>query len=280
NVKILRKKELTFIELLVSLAASTEEFTPDSESQRALVDRGNCIPLAIARLVGNCRGVADLLTKRGARALADQVEGVRSYDVWSQHLAELTRAAPTATLPSDTRLRPRYGLHIPASGSCLLHAENNGVPHCILATISDAGLVECWTGLRVVVVSRENVSVAFARSSDRSTVVTYTPQVNPPRDGELHFLHLRAGAFDDAAPTTPTPCILPEASSTYRPRRRLNVKTRPEPEPIASYTAPTSCPTPHQTDEDVIERAVTTHVGEELLVSLNLEVSLAMSVSY
>ncbi len=147
-------------------------------------------------------------------------------------------------------------------------------------TVSEAGLVECWSGLRALVVSRENVSLAFSKSIDRSTIVTYTPQVNPPRDGEHHFLHLRAGALDGEAATSSLPCILPETSSGCRPRRRLKSETPPGLAPLSARTAGTPRLLSQHSDDDAVESAVTTHVGEQLLRSLNQEVSLAMSISY
>ena len=118
--------------------------------------RGKGLPLAFAHATGEY-------------ALFSAAAASTSYTTYEQWSATLG----TVSNPAYRHLQPYFGLRVAVPGTYLLHAHCSGQPECMAICIELAGNVRLYDGEVQRSASGTQIEEAWAKSTDRSTVVTF-----------------------------------------------------------------------------------------------------------
>ena len=128
----------------------------DAESLK----RGNCIPLAMARLLPAKKAqILQALTASNHKNAEAEQSGSRCYNFL---LKEMSIWAA-----------PRLGLDTSKPGNYLLHMEDKGTPHCIACRVRDNELVELWDGLHKTRLLLPELVQLSEEAVDSNTIVTF-----------------------------------------------------------------------------------------------------------
>ena len=185
TVTIVEKRQLFFKELCASPVERVEE-----QIDAELLKRGNCIPLAMARLLPAKKDqILKALTAANHKNAEAEQSGSRCYNFL---LKEMSIWAA-----------PRLGLDTQKPGNFLLHMEDKGTPHCVACRIRDNELVELWDGLRKTRLLLPELVQFSEDAVDSSAIVTFQlfendrerePWMTKERSAAAVLLQLRAGA--------------------------------------------------------------------------------------
>ena len=210
EVNILEKRHLFFRELCRTPAESSEDAIDD-----VLLAHGNCIPLALARLLPGMKdAIIKSLAKPGQKNSEASQCGSRCY---RSVLDELQ-------LHAEATLK----MNVEDQGLYLLHVEHDGNPHCLACKVRENNLVEMWDGnykTRMLLSELQD----FAREAiDASSLVTFhvfqsraDEAATPPNDSNspekcLFGLHAGAGRMEtdwEGLLSNPCECSPPEPGS-------------------------------------------------------------------
>ena len=156
NVSVVEKRHLFFRELCRSPPESSEVPIENEE----LPAQGNCIPLALVRLLPDkLEDVLKLLNKKDHKNAAARRTGSRCYGFILKQLS--------------IAVAPRYGLMLDGAGQYLLHSEHDGNPHCLSCHIRDNGLVEIWDGVYKTRMNKSELMQFGAVALDSSSIATF-----------------------------------------------------------------------------------------------------------
>ncbi|CAE7336105.1 unnamed protein product, partial [Symbiodinium microadriaticum] len=161
----------------------------DAESLK----RGNCIPLAMARLLPAKKAqILQALTASNHKNAEAEQSGSRCYNFL---LKEMSIWAA-----------PRLGLDTSKPGNYLLHMEDKGTPHCIACRVRDNELVELWDGLHKTRLLLPELVQLSEEAVDSNTIVTFQlfendverePSHTKERSAAAVLLQMRAEAGSD-----------------------------------------------------------------------------------
>ena len=155
KVKILEKRHLYFRELCNGVSDREE-----TEVEQQLLQPGNCIPLAVSRLLPTKKqAVISELCKSSQQNTEALRVGSRSY-------ADVIAFASLHVCPS-------LGLDVQEPGLYLLHSEDQGRPHCVSCKVQDDGNVELSDGKFVMKMKREELRKFADDAIDGASLVTF-----------------------------------------------------------------------------------------------------------
>jgi hypothetical protein len=124
-----------------------------------LLQHGNCIPMALYHLTGECNrpAIITYISNMSDHLNAEAVErGTRSYRDTAALLGE--QIAPVAFAVLQV-------------GDYLLHTEHKGRPHCISVRVPDDNtMCSCFIGKHVAECSKEDLQKLMETSADFSTM--------------------------------------------------------------------------------------------------------------
>ena len=130
------------------------------EVDEKLLERGNCILLAITRLLPSKKGaVISELRKTSQQNNEAARVGSRSY-------ADVTQSLRIHAVPC-------LGLAIDAPGSYLLHSEHQGRPHCLSCSVQDNGVAEIGDGKYLTQMKCSELQKFADEAIDSSSLVTF-----------------------------------------------------------------------------------------------------------
>ena len=156
DVSVVENLHLFFRELCRSPPESSEVPVEHEE----LLAQGNCIPLALVRLLPDrLEDVLKVLNKKDHKNAAAKRSGTRCYSFMLNELS--------------IQVAPRYGLRLEGAGQYLLHSEHDGNPHCLGCHIRDNGLVEIWDGVYKTRMNTSELIQFGAASLDSGTIATF-----------------------------------------------------------------------------------------------------------
>ena len=140
-----------------------------------LLRAGLSVPVALAHASGRYSEVASLSRGVGRR---------RTYQDWF-------RACDKVWPARERSLLPCWGWHVPGDGSFLVHAEGAGKPRCVAFATLPGGFLHMYDGQTMVRLTAQEAREAWAKSSDRSTVVTFTVEATPANANGPRFTLLQ-----------------------------------------------------------------------------------------
>ena len=188
SVTIVQKKHLNFFEMLGDISSRVEDVSP---SDSALLKDGNCLHLALSRLMDLPEEVCSYLQNDSD---ASNITAVR----------RLARSVRSVAEAWKVTMVPHMGLHLPADGCYIVLSECDGRPHAVaMRCTQDRAQVLVWNQCSLHHCQLENVMRAAKSSSDYSTVVTFqvftsaeqaTWSEEMPRPTLQTLLDLQAGA--------------------------------------------------------------------------------------
>ena len=123
DVVFVRKEHFTFAEHIMSLGSVVPEMPMPSECVTRLCECGNAVATAVAY---STRRFADVLTKL-MTANAEEAE-LRTHASWKSFA---------------TGLPVTYGVDLPSTGAVVVHADENGRPHCVVVRAASETDVWC-----------------------------------------------------------------------------------------------------------------------------------------
>ena len=173
QVELVKKTDLTLLDRLRAKGVRQADITDPTGALSALVKAGQSVPLAVAHVTGQYHATYQAKTRASPNRK-------RTYADWFVVL--------DAVLPSGGKCwAPVWGLRIPARGSFLVHSEGEGRPGCVGLCVEDGGGLRMFDGKSVWVIGADAAREAYAESSDRSTVVTFAPEVAVERTTAPRF---------------------------------------------------------------------------------------------
>ena len=133
-----------------------------SQELSILKQRGKGLPMALANATGEY-------------ALFSAAAALISHTTYAQWSATL------GTVPSIShrQLQPHFGLHVAVPGIYLLHAHCSGQPERMAIRVELGGNVRLYDADVQRSVTVTEMEQAWARSTDRSTVITFAFGPNP-----------------------------------------------------------------------------------------------------
>ncbi|CAK0792945.1 unnamed protein product, partial [Prorocentrum cordatum] len=165
NINSRRHNEnLNFIELLRAKGLAVDDYDSGAPSSAGdqLLRRGNCIPCAFAAVTGQWQSVREKIS-------GQQVADFRKY----RDVAELL----------GTIFFPRASLQDCKEGRYLLHAEHDGLPHCVGAVFQHGEVVIFEKG-KAQKMSVSAFEECYASALDIKTVVAFCLDEDGIDDGE------------------------------------------------------------------------------------------------
>lgn len=189
RVHIRPKEHLTFVQ---AIAKATCSRTVEEIQDPVLLQEGNCIPLALSRLLpatdeclGKLRDAENPDTRAAAERKSRSMRQVQ--DDWKVCLV------------------PHVGLHVGDAPGALVISEHLGTPHCIgvRRVPNEPGLVDVWDGRDRSRIAIHSLDTLAADATDRRTIVSFflytTGDVLPAdrgagRGAHDRLLDLQAGA--------------------------------------------------------------------------------------
>ena len=186
EVNIIEKHHYLFRQLCRTPAESVEQPMTDEDLHK----HGNCIPLAIARLMPEkISDIKKLLQENNHKNKEAAQRGSRCYSSVLRYLS----IAVTA----------EHELNIEDKGRYLLHTEHDGNPHCLACQVDDNCLVTVWDGVYKTTMLLDQLLSCRDKAMDASTLVTFkligslgaaeAGEAKSPADA---LLGLHAGAGD------------------------------------------------------------------------------------
>ncbi len=155
RVTIAEKQHLTLFEACKKRTIHAR----DVDTQDQLLKKGNCIPCAVAHLLGSSNEVLSRLRNKTAENLAAQSRGARKYGQWTG--TGLGHLVPCEGMPAEL------------SGRYLLHAENGGSPHCVALWCAEDGTCHLIDGKTRHTVTSGILNECFLEAVDRDSVVFF-----------------------------------------------------------------------------------------------------------
>ena len=159
RVHIRPKEHLTFVQ---AIAKATCERTVEEVQDPVLLQAGNCIPLAMSRLVpatDECLGKLRDGENQDTRAASERnSRSMRQVqDDWQVCLV------------------PRVWLHLGDAPGALVISEHLGTPHCIgvRRVPNEPGLVDVWDGRDRSRIAIHSLDTLAADATDRRTIVSF-----------------------------------------------------------------------------------------------------------
>ena len=156
EVNIVEKHHYLFRQLCRTPAESVEE--PVAYEDLHL--QGNCIPLAIARLMPE--KLSDIKKVLEASNHKNKEAAQRGSRCYSSVLTSLNIA-----------VTPEHELNIEDKGKYLLHTDHDGNPHCLACQVGDNGLVSLWDGRYKTTMLLDQLLSFGDKAMDASTIVTF-----------------------------------------------------------------------------------------------------------
>ena len=187
EVNIIEKHHYLFRQLCRTPAESIEEPMADE----VLHLQGNCIPLAIARLMPE--KISDIKKLLEANNHKNKEAAQRGSRCYASVLTSLSIA-----------VTPEHELNIEDKGKYLLHTDHDGNPHCLARQVGDNGLVSVWDGRYKTTMLLDQLLSFGEKATDASTIVTFriagsldAAEVGAAAKPPAHvLLGLHAGAGD------------------------------------------------------------------------------------
>ena len=187
QVNIIEKQRYLFRQLCRTPAESVEE--PMANGDLRLP--GNCIPLAIARLMPEKAKDIDKLLRENTHKNKEATQ-------------RASRCYSSVLTPLSIAVAPEHEMSIEDKGKYLLHTEHGGNPHCLACQVGDNGLVTLWDGIYKTTMRLDQLLAFGDKAMDAGSFVALKVigSLNAAQEDEVTvspadvLLGLHAGAGD------------------------------------------------------------------------------------
>ena len=185
QVVVVEKQHLFFREYCRATGECSERDIND-----ILLQRGNCIPLALARLMPQkLDDILHCISKENHKNAEANIAGSRCYGYLFKELR--------------INAAPEYGVTVKEPGNYIVHMENDGNPHGIAFHVRDDLSVDVWDQKSKTVLTTLELQEYTHKALDSATLVTFRIYPGPPAEEEADskgaqanevLLSLHAGA--------------------------------------------------------------------------------------